>query len=121
MESYLVLFLFFLIALVVAVLVPNINLITNRLLKIDRSVKEKYEPYECGIPKIYPLNRRYFAFFYIVALVFLLFDLETVFLFPWAVAFRDLGILGLVEAFIFIAILLIGFLYAIAKGALKWE
>lgn len=121
MESYLVLFLFFLIALAVAVLVPNINMITNKIVKIDRSIKEKYEPYECGIPKIYPLNRHYFAFFYIIALVFLLFDLETVFLFPWAVAFKDLGILGLVEAFIFIAILLIGFLYAIAKGALKWE
>jgi NADH-quinone oxidoreductase subunit A len=120
-ESYLILFIFFLIALIVAVLVPNVNLITNKLVNVDRSVKEKYEPYECGIPKIYPLNRHYFAFFYIVALVFLLFDLETVFLFPWAVAFKKLGLLGLVEAFVFIIILLVGFLYAIAKGALKWD
>ena len=121
MKSYLVLFVFFLIAVAVAVLVPNINLITNRFIKINRSEKGKYEPYECGIPKIAPLNRHYFAFFYVVALVFLLFDLETVFLFPWAVAFRELGVLGIVEAFLFVGILLVGFVYAIAKGALKWE
>jgi len=56
-----------------------------------------------------------------LALVFLLFDLETVFLFPWAVAFRELGALGIVEAFLFVAILLVGFLYALAKGALRWD
>jgi len=120
-ESYVVLFVFFLVALFVAVLVPNINLLTNRILKINRSVADKYEPYECGIPGIYPLNKRYFAFFYVLALVFLLFDIETVFLFPWAVAFRELGTLGLIEAFVFITILLVGFLYAVAKGALKWD
>jgi len=121
LESYLVLFVFSLVAIAVALLVPNINLITNRFLKIDKKEEGKYEPYECGIPRIAPLNRRYFAFFYVLALVFLLFDLETVFLFPWAVAFRKLGVLGVVEAFLFVGILLIGFLYALFKGALKWE
>ncbi|WP_457680400.1 NADH-quinone oxidoreductase subunit A [Thermovibrio sp.] len=121
MESYLVLFVFFLIALAVALLVPNLNLITNKFLKIDRSQEGKYEPYECGIPKVAPLNGSYFAFFYVLALVFLLFDLETVFLFPWAVAFRELGVLGIVEAFLFVGILLVGFLYALLKGALKWD
>ncbi len=121
MELYIVLFLFFLVALAVALLVPNVNLITNRFLRIDRSNPYKYEPYECGIPKIKPLTGHYFAFFYIVALIFLLFDLETVFLFPWAVAFRELGVLGIVEAFLFVGILLVGFVYAIFKGALKWE
>ncbi|TCK05402.1 NADH-quinone oxidoreductase subunit A [Phorcysia thermohydrogeniphila] len=121
MGSYVVLFVFFLVALVVALLVPNINLITNRFLKINRDVAGKYEPYECGIPQVSPLNRRYFALFYVLALVFLLFDIETVFLFPWAVAFRELGVLGFVEAFVFIAILLVGFFYAVAKGALKWD
>ena len=120
-ESYLVLFVFFLVAVAIAVLVPNVNLITNQFLKIDRSSEEKYEPYECGIPKITPLKGSYFAFFYVLALVFLLFDLETVFLFPWAVAFRELGALGIVEAFLFVAILLVGFLYALAKGALRWD
>ncbi len=121
MGNYLILLLFFAIAVVIALLVPNVNLITNRFLKIERENWDKREPYECGIPKVYPLNRKYFAIFYILALVFLLFDLETVFLFPWAVAFRELGILGIVEAFLFIGILLVGFLYAIAKGALKWD
>ncbi|ADU96698.1 NADH-quinone oxidoreductase subunit A [Thermovibrio ammonificans] len=121
MGAYLVLFLFLLIALTVALLVPNVNLITNKFLKIDRTNREKFEPYECGIPRIQPLKGSYFAFFYILALVFLLFDLETVFLFPWAVAFRELGVLGIVEAFVFVAILLVGFLYAVVKGALKWD
>ncbi len=121
MVNYLILLLFLAVALAIAILVPNINLITNRFLKIERENPDKREPYECGIPKVYPLNRKYFAIFYILALVFLLFDLETVFLFPWAVAFRELGILGVIEAFLFIGILLIGFLYAVAKGALKWE
>ena len=119
--SYIVLFVFLVIAVTVALLVPNVGLITNRILKINRGISDKYEPYECGIPQVYPLSRRYFAFFYVLALVFLLFDLETVFLFPWAVAFRQLGTLGLVEAFIFIAILLAGFLYAVVKGALRWD
>jgi len=121
LESYLTLLVFFLIALTVALLVPNINLITNKFLKIDKANREKFEPYECGIPKINPIKGSYFAIFYVVALVFLLFDLETVFLFPWAVSFRKLGMLGIAEAFLFITILLVGFLYAIAKGALKWD
>ncbi len=121
MESYLILFAFFLIAFTVAVVVSNVNLITNRFLKINREERDKYEPYECGIPKVFPFDRHYFAFFYVIALVFLLFDLETVFLFPWAVAFRELGVFGVIEAFLFVGILLVGFLYALVKGALKWE
>jgi len=119
--EYLVLFAFFVVALAVALAVPNLSLLTNRLVRINRDVKAKYEPYECGIPSIHPLSRRYFAIFYIVALVFLLFDLETAFLFPWAVAFRQLGVLGVVEAFVFVGILFAGFLYAVFKGALRWD
>lgn len=121
MGNYFVLFIFFLIALAIAVFVPNINLFINRFVKIERSVKGKYEPYECGIPEIHPLNEHYFSIFYVVALVFLLFDVETVFLFPWAVAFKKLGFFGIVEASIFILILLIGLLYAVVKGAFKWD
>jgi len=121
LSSYVVLLVFFAVALLIALIVPNVNLFTNKFLRIDRSVEEKYEPYECGIPRITPLKGRYFAPFYVIALIFLLFDLETVFLFPWAVSFRELGVLGIVEAFLFVAILLVGFLYAIVKGALKWD
>ncbi|SMO33921.1 NADH-quinone oxidoreductase subunit A [Balnearium lithotrophicum] len=121
METYLVLFVFFIVALSIALLVPNVSLITNRFLKIDKNNPDKFEPYECGIPRIKPLTGHYFAFFYILALVFLLFDLETIFLFPWAVSFRELGVFGVVEAFVFVGILLVGFFYAIAKGALRWD
>jgi len=119
--EYTVLLIFFAVAVVIAFAVPNLALITNRLVRIDRSNSSKFEPYECGIPQIKPLSRKYFSIFYILALVFILFDLETAFLFPWASAFRELGVLGVVEAFIFVVILLVGFIYAVYKGALKWE
>ncbi len=121
MSEYVVLLIFFVVAVTIAVAVPNLGIITNRIVKIDKSNPEKFEPYECGIPRIQPLNRKYFAVFYILALVFILFDLETAFLFPWAASFRELGIIGVVEAFVFVVILLVGFVYAIYKGALKWD
>ncbi len=120
MEAYAVLLISFFIAVGLALIVPNVSRLTNRLFKLEKS-PEKLEPYECGIPKTQPLKGHYFSIFYVLALVFLLFDLETAFLFPWAVNLRKLGIFGIVEAFIFVAVLLIGFFYALAKGALKWE
>jgi NADH-quinone oxidoreductase subunit A len=120
-SEYLVLLIFFAVAVAIAIAVPNLALLTNRIVKIDRSNLEKFEPYECGIPKTHALNRKYFAIFYILALVFILFDLETAFLFPWAVFFKEIGILGVIEAFVFVVILLVGFVYAIFKGALKWD
>jgi len=121
LENYFVLFVFFVVSVAIAVFVPNVNLITNRLLKINRNITTKYEPYECGIPQVHPLSGRYSTSFYVLALVFLLFNIEMVFLFPWAVAFRELGVFGLAEALVFVAILLTGLLYAVAKGVLKWD
>jgi len=81
---------------------------------------EKGIPYEGGMDPIGSPRQRFFIRFYIVAVLFLLFDIETVFLYPWAVLFRKLGLFGFVEMLIFIAILFVGFIYVWKKGALEW-
>ncbi len=81
----------------------------------------KYSVYECGVDPITSATVRISVKFYLVALLFILFDLEAAFLFPWAVVFRDLGLFGFIEMAIFVGILLVGLLYAWKKGALEWQ
>jgi NADH-quinone oxidoreductase subunit A len=83
--------------------------------------RKKNAPYESGMTPIGPGTRRVTVRFYIIAVLFILFDIEVVFFLPWAVAFRQLGVFGLVEMVIFIVILLVGYVYAWKKGALEWE
>ena len=80
----------------------------------------KDAPYECGVPPIGSAHEKQMVRFYIVAMLFVLFDVETAFLFPWAVAYDSLGLFGLVEMFLFIVILLFGYFYAWKKEALDW-
>jgi len=86
-----------------------------------RKSKVKNEPYESGMPVIGAGTRRMPVRFYLIAVLFILFDIEVVFFLPWAVVFRQLGLFGLVEMAIFIIILLVGYVYAWKKGALEWE
>jgi len=81
----------------------------------------KYSVYECGVDPFTSAAVRVSVKFYLVALLFLLFDLETAFLYPWAVLFRDLGLFGFIEMAIFVGILLVGLVYAWKKGALDWQ
>lgn len=81
----------------------------------------KSSPYESGITPFGEGTRRMPVRFYMVAVLFILFDIEVIFFLPWAVTFRQLGIFGLIEMIIFIAILLVGYFYAWKKGALEWE
>ena len=83
--------------------------------------KAKGEAYECGIEVTDDTRHRHPVKFYLVAILFIVFDLETVFLFPWAVSYKMLGLFGLVEMAIFILILLVGYIYIVKKGALKWD
>lgn len=83
--------------------------------------KVKMEPFECGYEPITLPRGRFGIKFYLVAMLFIIFDVELVFLFPWAVIFKELGMLGFVEMFIFLGIVVIGLLYAWRKGALEWE
>ncbi len=86
-----------------------------------RKSKVKNEPYESGMPVIGVGTRRMPVRFYLIAVLFILFDIEVVFFLPWAVVFRQLKIFGLIEMAIFIIILLVGYVYAWKKGALEWE
>ncbi len=81
----------------------------------------KLAPYECGMPPIGSARERFPIKFYIIAMLFIVFDIETVFMYPWAVVFRELGMFGFVEMGVFIAILVVGYAYVWRKGALEWE
>jgi NADH-quinone oxidoreductase subunit A len=81
----------------------------------------KAMPYESGMNPIGEGTRRMPIRFYLIAVLFILFDIEVVFFLPWAVVFRQLGLFGLIEMMIFIVILLVGYVYAWKKGALEWE
>lgn len=81
----------------------------------------KAEPFESGNPPRGDARVRFSVRFYLVAMLFLIFDLEIVFLYPWAILFRQLGVFGLIEMGIFLGILLIGFIYVWKKGALEWD
>ncbi|MBS1603184.1 MAG: NADH-quinone oxidoreductase subunit A [Bacteroidetes bacterium] len=81
---------------------------------------QKGEAYECGIPSAGTPWKQFNVGYYLYALVFLIFDVELVFMYPWAVAVKRIGIAGLVEIVVFLFVLFMGFLYAHKKGALKW-
>lgn len=87
----------------------------------QRESRRKAEPYESGMRPIGPGRRQVEVHFYLVAVLFILFDIEVVFLLPWAITLRQLGLFGILEMAIFIAILLVGYVYAWRKGALEWH
>ena len=107
--------------LLVCSLVPAIALGASKLLRPKGGDPERVTTYESGVEPIggawIQFNIRYYMF----ALVFVIFDVETVFLYPWAVAFHKLGLLAFIEALVFIAILIIALVYAWRKGALEWS
>jgi len=106
---------------VLATLVALIAIGLGNLFGPKKQSQAKAMPYESGIPPIGPGTRRMPVRFYLIAVLFILFDIEVVFFLPWAIVFRQLGLFGLIEMFIFIAILLVGYVYAWKKGALEWE
>ena len=81
----------------------------------------KLTPYECGVEPTGTARERFPVRFYLVAMLFIVFDIEAVFLYPWARLFRELGLFGLVEMVVFVLILVVGLIYAWRKGALEWE
>ena len=104
--------------------VVGISLLVGGLVlgvKARRHSPLKRQTYECGEEPDGPAWIRFHPRYYVVALVFVLFDVEAVFLFPWALNIRELGEVALVDMFIFIGVLLLGWLYALRKGALKWQ
>jgi len=115
-HEYIPIFIF----LAVAIAFPVVTLLAAKLVRPDRPFKEKLLPYECGIDPESDARGRYTVRFYIVAILFVIFDVETVFLFPWAVRYRALGFFGLMEMLVFLALLIIGYIWVWKKGALDW-
>lgn len=96
------------------------TLLFTGLIHPTKHNKVKLEPYECGIEPLTDARDRYSIRYYLVAMLFVIFDVETVFMFPWAVIFDKLLLFGLVEMLVFISILVVGYVYAWRKGALEW-
>jgi len=91
------------------------------ILRPHNPYSEKLITYESGITPFMDAHQKFSIRFYIIAMLFLVFDIEAVFLYPWAVAYNQIGLYGFVEMVIFIAILIVGYVYAWKKGALEWE
>ena len=107
---------------VLALLFAVGSLAASAMLRPSRPTPAKLSPYECGIePERLPQGERFSVKFYVVAMLFIIFDIETIFLFPWAVGFRKLGLFGLVEMAIFIALVFLAYVYVWRRGGLDWE
>jgi NADH-quinone oxidoreductase subunit A len=106
--------------LVLAFLMGNALLTLNRIAAPSKPNAAKSMPYESGVPDVTPVKPRFTPRFYVIAMLFVVFDLEVVFIYPWSVIFDDLGIFGFVDMVIFLALLMVGFAYAWKKGALEW-
>ncbi len=108
------------IMLAAGIVLPIVAFIASRVLAPRRAEAMKYESYECGIQSTTPVRERLSVRYYLIAVLFVVFDVETIFMFPWAVRYRALGLFGLVEMTLFIGILVLGYVYVWKRGALKW-
>ena len=110
-----------LVLVIIAVCFGMGSLIFSTLIGQKKPSKVKLAPYECGCEPVGSARERFSIKFYLIAMLFILFDIEAVFLYPWSVIFKRLGMFGLVEMGVFIAILFVGYVYVWKKGALEWE
>jgi len=106
--------------LVLAVVFGVVSALVSRLLAPRRPTQAKYAPYECGIVPRKDPPERFPVRFYLVAMIFIIFDIEIIFLYPWAVIYRGLGPFGLWEMILFAGAVFVSFLYLISNGALDW-
>ncbi|WP_028784098.1 NADH-quinone oxidoreductase subunit A [Thalassobacillus devorans] len=115
-NSYLVVVIF----LALGILLPIVALSLGRLLRPNKPTEQKRTTYESGIDPFQDARVQFNARYYIFALMFVIFDVETIFLYPWAVAYEELGVFALIEMLIFVVMLLIGLIYAWKKKVLRW-
>jgi NADH-quinone oxidoreductase subunit A len=116
LDSYLPIFLL----IVLGTAFAGLSFVASRLLAPQRPTAAKEAPYECGIVPTHEPAQRFPVRFYLVAMIFIIFDIEVIFLFPWAVVYRQLHTFGLVEVLVFAAAVFISFIYLISNGALDW-
>lgn len=115
-ESYVPILIYVLVAIGFGI----VTLLLARLVAPERFSRVKFEPYECGIEPTTDARDRYSVRYYLVAMLFVIFDVEIVFLYPWAVILDELAWFGLIEVVVFLTILVVGYLYAWREGALEW-
>jgi NADH-quinone oxidoreductase subunit A len=116
MEDYVPIGIILVLAFTFGLVLVNVN----KWLGPRRPNDEKLSTYESGMEPVRSARERFSVKFYMVAMLFIVFDLEIVFMYPWAVKFRELGLFGFLEMTVFIGVLLIGYLYILKKGALRW-
>ena len=117
LESYLPVLIQAVVALGLAVALSTLSVVLGRRMKSP----QKDTPYECGIAPTGDARDRFSVKFYLVAMIFILLDIEAVFLYPWAVVYRKLKMFGFVEMLLFVALVLVGYFYVYKKGALDWS
>ncbi|MBY0438390.1 MAG: NADH-quinone oxidoreductase subunit A [Burkholderiales bacterium] len=121
LESYLPILLFIGVGLAFGLVLPLVGWIASTATGANRPDAEKLSPYECGFEAFEDARMKFDVRYYLVAILFILFDLEIAFLFPWAIVLADIGWFGLGAMFVFLMILVVGFVYEWKKGALEWE
>src|SRR5262250_2550150 len=99
---------------------PLVTLLVARLVRPQSGGQGKLMPYECGVDPDSDARQRYAIRYYLVAILFVIFDVETIFLFPWAIIYKQLALFGLIEMMVFLGILIVGYVWIIKKGALNW-
>src|SRR6187431_2224739 len=117
LAEYFPILLFMLVGLAVGVA----PLVLGKLLGPNRPDPEKLSPYECGFEAFEDARMKFDVRYYLVAILFILFDLEIAFLFPWAVVLNEIGMFGFIAMLVFLSILVVGFVYEWMKGALEWD
>jgi len=121
LEGYFPILMFILVGVAVGVAPVVAGGVASRLLGVHRPDPEKLSPYECGFEAFEDARMKFDVRYYLVAILFILFDLEIAFLFPWAVVLQEIGFFGFMAMMVFLGILVVGFIYEWKKGALEWE
>ena len=121
LANYLPVLIFLTVATAVALVLMTLGLVIGRWQAKSRNDAQKLSPYECGFEAFEDSRMRFDVRYYLVAILFIVFDLEIAFLFPWAVVLRHVGVFGLVAMGIFLFILVVGFIYEWKRGALEWD
>jgi len=109
------------LAMTIAGLMCVASVLISKVLRVQRPSRQKLQPYECGMTPVGGARVRFSVKFYLVAMLFILFDVEAIFLYPWAVVHRSLGMFGLVEIALFSLILAVGYIYSWKRGAFEWD
>jgi len=117
LNDYLPILLFSAVALIISIVAVGLSFVIAK----QKPDKAKLSPYECGFKAFGDARERFNVRFYLIAILFIIFDLEVAFLFPWAIALGDVGIIGFWSMIVFLGVLTVGFIYEWKKGALEWE